>query len=110
MEKAKMASTEYHDSFSVLIDSDLKDLIPNFLNGRKEDVKKIGNLLEDGDFKTIQTIGHTLKGNGSGYGFDGISDIGKELELAAIDQDSNRILQYTDTLQSYLKYVRIAYK
>jgi len=102
-------SSKYQQSFTIVIDSDIKDLIPNFLSGRKKDITTIRSLLVDGNFELIQSIGHTLKGNGSGYGFDGISEIGKEIELAAIDPNPTQIQQKLKELESYIEHVKIEF-
>ena len=39
--------------------------------------------LEAGDYEGVRESGHQLKGAGSSYGFDAITDIGRSLEQAA---------------------------
>lgn len=93
----------------VTIDKDLAELIPEFLENRRKDVSDILYALEKGDFETIRNIGHSLKGVGGGYGFDTITDMGAELEIAAKNQDSDKIREQTEELSFYLDRIDIVY-
>ena len=70
-------------SFTVYADSDLMEIIPDFLDNRRDDVTTIDGAVGESDFETIRVLGHDMKGSGGGYGFDGITDIGHALEQAA---------------------------
>ena len=59
------------------MDEDLGDLIPGYLENRKKDVVEILNCLNRRDYETIRSLGHKMKGSGGGYGFDTITEIGK---------------------------------
>lgn len=96
-------------AISVQIDESLKDLIPGFLENRKKDVEKIRLALEQADFSVIQTLGHRMKGDGGGYGFDGIGEIGTALELAAARRDRESIHRQLAKLADYLDRLRITY-
>ena len=64
-------------------DPEIADLIPKFLENRLKDIDAIRDALDRGDFDTIRTLGHSMKGAGGGFGFPGITDIGKTLEDSA---------------------------
>jgi HPt (histidine-containing phosphotransfer) domain-containing protein len=96
-------------AISVEIDESLKDLIPGFLENRKKDIEKIRLALEQADFSTIQTLGHRMKGDGGGYGFDGIGEIGTALELAAARRDRESIQRQLAKLVDYLDRISITY-
>lgn len=93
----------------VRVDPDLEDLIPDFLGMRREDVCSISAALEKGDYKTIEILGHSMKGSGGGYGFDRITDIGRSLEEAAKIPDSEKIKKMTEDLRNYLERVEVVY-
>lgn len=40
------------------------------------------------DFETIRRLAHSLKGSGANYGFANLTDLGGELETAAIAQQA----------------------
>ena len=56
--------------FVVVVDDDLQDLIPDYLEGRRKDIAAIRSALERDDLESIRSIGHKMKGSGGGYGFD----------------------------------------
>jgi len=94
----------------VHIDADLEDLIPGFLQKRREDIKSILTALEVGDYKTIRILGHSMKGTGGGYGFDTISDIGHAIEQAAKGRNSKDILKKTNELAGYIEKIEIVFE
>jgi HPt (histidine-containing phosphotransfer) domain-containing protein len=65
------------------IPQDLQPLIGGFLMRRLQDIAGLEHSLETGDLNSAKGIAHKLKGNGVGFGFPAISQIGAEIELAA---------------------------
>jgi len=82
-------------------------LVPNFLENRQKDIKQINESLEKGDFETIERLGHSMKGSGSIYGFDGISELGKIIEESAKNKDSEEIKKKLAEIKEYLDRVEI---
>lgn len=70
--------------YKIIVDKDLEDLIPGFLENRKKDLCLMKQSLVDKEFEQIRIIGHSMKGFGSGYGFDYVSEAGLILEKAAV--------------------------
>lgn len=66
-------------------------LLPAFLERRAADARQLAAALASQDYDAIAAIGHRLKGLGSTYGIDAISDAGRELEAAAEAGDRERI-------------------
>jgi histidine phosphotransfer protein HptB len=90
-------------------DPEIADLIPKFLDNRQKDIVMIESALETNDFETIRLLGHSMKGAGGGYGFDGVTQIGKNLEEAAKEADSDKIRNGVDELAEYLRKVEVIY-
>ncbi len=67
----------------VQIDPELEDLRPLFLRTVRDFQTQIADALAAGDFPTIQRCGHSLKGLGSTYAVDEISQAGRIIETAA---------------------------
>lgn len=105
-----MSDYQDQDHIYVHIDEDLEDLIPGYLSNRTKDIKTINKALSEENFETIRIIGHSMKGNGSGYGFDYISITGYNIEEAAKNKDKTKIELQLDLLQSYLNKVVIKYE
>lgn len=93
----------------VRIDPDLKELVPEFIQRRHTDVAAIADALRKDDYEAIRILGHSMKGAGGGYGFDVISDIGRNLEQAAKNRQAEEIQQQTKALSGYLERLEIVY-
>ena len=101
---------EHQGKVQIIIDSELEDLIPGFLTNRAVDVENVIIAVNEGDFEKIRIVGHTMKGVGGGYGFDYITSIGGDMEVAAKDENTSLLLQLADELKNYLARVDIIYK
>lgn len=100
---------ESSDRVIVRIDRDFEAIVPGFLANRKKDIHTLHRALADKDFRTIQMLGHRMKGDGGGYGFDRISEIGGVMELAAQRQDYAASEQHIKQLETFLACVQIEY-
>ncbi len=94
---------------TVQIDSALKDLIPTFLANRRRDVETLTQALDTGDFRTIGALGHRLKGDGGGYGFQDITDVGATIEQAASRKDGECISRQIAKFRHYLDHIDIVF-
>jgi len=102
-------STTQGGKIVVSVDPDLRELIPGFLDNRRNDVTMLLTALERGSFDTIRIIGHRLKGDGGGYGFEAISEIGRNIEQAAKDRNQEEIRRRVGELAAYLDRVEVVY-
>lgn len=93
----------------VHIDPDLEAIVPGFLANRRRDLATIEGCLKQGDLSTIRMLGHRMKGDGGGYGFDQISTIGDDLEQAAMAQDVPSIEQQVALLKDFLSRLEVVY-
>ncbi len=93
----------------IQVDPDLEELIPGFLENRNADIEKLRSALDDNDFVNIQSIGHSTKGVGGGYGFDLMSELGAEIESGAKESDVDKIREKIDLLDDYLQRIEIEY-
>ena len=98
------------DRITVEISRDLEDIVPIFLGNRKKEFPTLREALTTHDFKTLQTLGHRMKGDGGGYGFDHISEIGAGLEIAAKQQDLSGIEKLLTQLEDFLRRVTVVYR
>ena len=98
------------DRITVRIDRDLEDIVPAFLANRQKDLQTIRSALAEHDFDAIRVLGHRMKGDGGGYGFDRITEIGGVMELAASRRDYPAIEQHTAELEDFLTRVTVIYK
>ncbi|MHC9543923.1 MAG: Hpt domain-containing protein [Vulcanimicrobiota bacterium] len=89
------------------VDEELMDLIPGFLENRRRNIMDIRNWLMENNFAEIQRVAHEMKGNGSMFGFEEISAIGKEMERAAKNNDRREIEKLSNQLDRYLSLVKV---
>lgn len=94
----------------VYVDEDIEDLVPGFLENRQNDVTAMSDAVSSGDFDTVRVLGHSMKGSGGGYGFDGITDIGMSLEESAKEENEEAIRNWIAELSSYLERVEVIYE
>ena len=97
------------DKIVVHLDPDFEAIVPAFLANRRRDLTTIASCLEQGDLSTIGLLGHRMKGDGGGYGFDQISAIGHELEQAAMAKDRASISSQMSLLKNFLSKVTVIY-
>ncbi|MEX2525165.1 MAG: Hpt domain-containing protein, partial [Gammaproteobacteria bacterium] len=89
---------------------DLEELIPGFLENRNKDIELLDKAVAAGDFQSLQSIGHTLKGVGGGYGFDRMSEIGAAIENAGKDADLDAARGQVDALRDYLARIDVVFE
>jgi len=102
--------TSSPDRITVSIDRDLQEIVPIFLANRGKDIQTLRASLVSQDFETIRTLGHRMKGDGGGYGFHAISEIGGAMELAAGRHDRPAIERLTGQLEDFLARVDVVYQ
>lgn len=98
------------NKFTVTIDADLEELIPGFLENRRQDLEKMQAAIEAGDYENLRTVGHSLKGVGGGYGFMQITELGAAIESAAREKDMETARKCVTELSEYLEGVEITYE
>jgi Hpt domain. len=102
--------SKQNEKIIVHADEDIADLIPKFLKNRHRDVETLEEALQSDDYESIGILGHSMKGMGSGYGFDAITDIGMSLEQAANEKDTREIRKQVEALSNYLERVEVRYE
>jgi HPt (histidine-containing phosphotransfer) domain-containing protein len=97
-------------SFVVVVDKELEDLIPVFMKNRHKEVESLKAAVAAADFEQLRQIGHRMKGVGNSYGFERVSVFGRLVEELARSGDraglSARVAEYQD----YLAKVQITYE
>ncbi|MET0917281.1 MAG: PAS domain S-box protein [Burkholderiales bacterium] len=96
-----------NDAIVVCANPILADLIPGFLKNRRQDVIAMLEALDRGDFATLESLGHGMKGAGGSWGFQAITDIGAALEQAAMRIDNDASRKQVDELSKYLDRVEV---
>ena len=63
--------------------------------------------LQKGDFSTVASLGHNMKGAGSSWGFPPITEIGAALEQAGNAADTDAVRLWVGRLSNYLARIEI---
>jgi PAS domain S-box-containing protein len=79
--------------------------IPVFLQNRRNDVITMLAALARDDLKTVERLGHNMRGTGTSYGFKAITDIGAAIEHEAGSADVDASRHWVGELSTYLKRV-----
>ena len=95
------------DTILVRAEPKFADLIPVFLQNCRKNVIAMLEALDRGDYETVESLGHGMKGAGGSWGFQGITDIGAALEQSAEGADNEGSRKWVGELSRYLDRVEI---
>lgn len=93
----------------ILLNPDLKELIPGFLEFIEGEVKMVHSAIKNSDYETVSRLGGRMKSFGGSYGFEVITDTGMIIEAAAAEQNARRAEKSLEVLSSYLESIEIVY-
>ncbi len=92
----------------VAVPEDLsRELVSQFLGSCRDDLVRLRAALASGDYDRARRLGHQMKGNGTPYGFPGVTLLGSSIEQAAARAPSELASQI-ELLENYLTLVEIA--
>lgn len=86
----------------VQIDPELEDLRPLFLRTVRDFQTQLADAIVAEDYPTLQRCGHSLKGLGSTYGVDEISQAGKTIEAAAKSRQASVVREAINHLAVFM--------
>ena len=90
----------------IKIDTDLLDLIPQYLENRKNDLSTYQGMIEACDFESIQKLAHKTKGSAGGYGFAELTRMAAEIEAQAqLKTDLSKISGLLVEMTNYLSAI-----
>ncbi|HUJ86996.1 MAG TPA: Hpt domain-containing protein [Burkholderiales bacterium] len=90
----------------VTVDPGLADLVPTFLANCRAHARKLRAAAATGDLAAAASVGHNLTGSGTSYGFERVSDLGREIERSAKGGDARALDDLARQLDDYLTRVR----
>ena len=98
------------DGEIVSLSSDLLDLVPGYLDNRRKDLMQCRIALDQEDFATIRRLMHSMAGSGGSYGFETLSEIGQQLDRAAIEHKADLVSVGLERLEHYLDRIKVNYE
>ena len=90
-------------------DPDLEDLIPSFMQNRRNELQDIDAAVARGDFDAIRRIAHTWKGICRPYGFVHLETLSRNLEVAGENESATEAQGIASEIRVFLDNVRIVY-
>lgn len=92
---------------TIRTDAAFRPLLLAFLNDTRTDVAALNDALEYDDADTVRAKGHSLKGAGSGYGLETVTELGRAMEQAAANGDMESARRAVEALAAYLDEVDV---
>jgi signal transduction histidine kinase/CheY-like chemotaxis protein len=86
----------------------LRELAPEFLRRQRYGLLSVAIALKAGEFDSIQSFAHNMKGCGKSFGFPRLTDLGRDMERAAKDRDADSLRRQMQDLREYLTEVDVA--
>jgi HPt (histidine-containing phosphotransfer) domain-containing protein len=99
-----------NNNYTVTVEKDLADLIPVFMGNRRKEIETLRQALASGNFEQLRQVGHRMRGVGNSYGFNRISEIGKQVEDGAVTGDRAGIESCIGAYSEYISRVQINYE
>jgi HPt (histidine-containing phosphotransfer) domain-containing protein len=90
-------------------DPDLADLIPSFVQNRRNELAELQVAHAKADFEFVCRIAHTWKGICRPYGFNHLETLAKSLEEAGERESASDVAGVMAEMTLYLDHVRIVY-
>ena len=97
------------EKIRIQIEKDLVEIVPGYLENRRQDLLTLQAALGAGDYVTIAGIGHRIRGTGAGYGFEWLSAAGATLETAGKTADAASIQKAIMEITDYLNRIEVFY-
>jgi len=94
----------------VIVDEELSAIVPRFLSNVRKNPAAIAAALARGDYDTVRSLGHNMKGTGASFGLPQISALGDRLERAAKAQSADSVLAANSELAQFLDRVEVRYR
>ncbi|MAQ16217.1 MAG: hypothetical protein CMN30_15680 [Sandaracinus sp.] len=87
------------------VDPAIEVLLAGFLGRRRQDVDLLRELLQSEDWDGVRRVAHQLAGTSGGYGFHGLTDIGRSLHDAVPDRAETE--RWVEALDAHLRGLRV---
>lgn len=94
----------------VKVDKDLEDLIPQFILNRKKDIEELIEAIEKKDEPLVAQLGHKIKGSSASYGFEELSKMAADCEIAAKNKNLVSVSHLLPKMRAHFDDMDIRYE
>ncbi len=98
------------DSGVLVLDADLEDLIPSFLERKRGEVDELRGQAEARDAEQVRRVSHRLKGSFGMYGFEQAAQLCRRIEVAAEDAKLDEVPLHLGALAAHLDSISIKFE
>lgn len=88
-------------------DEDVQALMPLYFESRWNEIPRLRELVAQGELKQVARMGHSMRGNGATYGVQEICGLGEQLQEAAHQQNTTRLLTVIQELEDFLRKLQL---
>ena len=99
----------FPDKIVVKVDPDMREIVPEFLENARNDVKDLQEALQAEDYETLRILGHSMKGVGA-FGFEHLGAVGASLEQAGKGRNLPDAECLVQQLSHYLRDIEVVYE
>jgi len=99
--------SQHLPAFQLTPPAEIADLVPRYLEKRRNEVGILKAALKMRDFDRIRQIAHGIKGSGAGYGLPELTNFGRNLETAAMAGDESQLQEQLALMAKYLERIEI---
>lgn len=96
--------------YKITVDADLEEIMPRYLEIRREELEALTKAIENKDIDEVRMLGHRLKGTGSSYGIDELTEIGTVIEDTAKVGSLQGVAAQADRLRFILDNIIVEYE
>ena len=90
----------------VKVDPLLAEIVPKFLERCARTAPELHEAVRSGDLDAARRISHILHGTASSLGFEEMAVIGRKIEQAARERDSEALAKLADALDDHVSRVK----
>jgi HPt (histidine-containing phosphotransfer) domain-containing protein len=90
----------------ILVDPDLTDIIPDFIENTLKDYDQLKLYQQQADIQNIKKICHRILGTALSYGFTQLNDIVLKIQDAAKDGQIDKLQSEFEILTLHVEYIK----
>jgi HPt (histidine-containing phosphotransfer) domain-containing protein len=95
------------DKIQVHVDASLRELVPSFIAARRKDLEALRRALHAGDLAGVRSVGYNIRAFSRLYGFEELTALGEQLEVAAQEASTLRIVHLQGRVADYLDRIEV---
>lgn len=96
--------------FQVTVDAMLEPIMDRYLELRLEELAQTEDAIAAEDGETVRMLGHRLKGTGTSYGFERLTELGAAIEIAGREGRFADAAELAAEVRAYVENVEVVFE